>query len=44
MVVFNRKVTFGKYDWILLVASFGVPGVPGIAFAALGWYGTNGFW
>ena len=44
MVVLNKKITFGKNDWALLLCSLGIPAVPGVAFAALGWYGPSGFW
>ena len=44
MVVLNRKITFGRNDWILLVGSFGIPAVPGVIFAVLGWFGPSGFW
>ena len=44
MVVLNRKITFGKNDWILLVCSLGIPAIPGAIFAALGWWGPAGFW
>ena len=44
MVVLNRKITFGRNDWMLLVGSFGIPAVPGVIFAVLGWFGPSGFW
>ena len=44
MVVLNRKISFGKNDWALLVCSLGIPAIPGAVFAALGWFGPNGFW
>ena len=44
MVVLNKKITFGKNDWALLVCSLGIPAVPGAVFAALGWFGPSGFW
>ena len=44
MVVLNRKISFGRNDWALLVCSLGIPAVPGAIFAALGWFGPNGFW
>ena len=44
MVVFNRKITFGKNDWALLVCSFGIPAVPSVVFAVNGWFGPDGFW
>ena len=44
MVVLNKKITFGRNDWALLVCSLGVPAVPGAVFAALGWFGPYGFW
>ena len=44
MVALNRKISFGKNDWALLVCSLGIPAVPGAIFAALGWFGPHGFW
>ena len=44
MVVLNRKISFGKNDWALLVCSLGIPAVPGAIFAALRWFGPYGFW
>ena len=44
MVVLNRKITFGPNDWLLLVCSVGIPAVPGAIFAALGYFGSDGFW
>ena len=44
MVVLNRKIAFGKNDWVLLVCSLGIPAIPGAIFAALEWWGPAGFW
>ena len=44
MVVLNRKITFGRNDWILLVFSLGIPAIPGAIFAARGYFGPDGFW
>ena len=41
MVALNRKITFGRNDWILLVFSLGIPAIPGAVFAALGWFGVG---
>ena len=44
MVVLNKKITFGKNDWALLVCLLGIPAVPEAVFTALGWFGPSGFW
>ena len=44
MVVLNRKITFGRNDWVLLLCTLGIPAIPGTVFASLGWFGPDGFW
>ena len=36
MVAFNRRVSFGKYDWILMVTIVGVPVTVGVVMVSLG--------
>ena len=44
MVAFNRRVSFGKYDWILMVTIVGVPVTVGVVMVSLGWLGPSGYW
>ena len=43
-VAFNKRITFGKYDWVLLLATIGIPATVSSVMAALDWLGPSGFW
>ena len=43
-VVLNRFITYGKYDWLLLTSTFGIPVIITSALAGLDWLGPAGFW
>ena len=42
MMYFNKKLHFGKLDWILLTIVYGVPIAGGITAWCLGYLGPNG--
>ena len=44
LVVFGKKLYFGKRDWRLLLTSFGVPGINGCIAFSLGLLGQSGTW
>ncbi len=44
MVVKEKKIQLGKYDWRLLVCCFGGPAVFAVVWAALGALGPGGQW
>lgn len=44
MVVLQKKLNLGKYDWRLLVGAFIVPQSLIAVAAALEWLGSNGVW
>ena len=44
LVVFNRKLNLGKWDWKLLAAAFGLPAVNGMVALSLGLLGQSGVW
>ena len=43
-VVLNKNITYGKCDWILLLATFGIPFVITAVLAGVDWLGPAGFW
>ena len=43
-VAFNKRITFGKYDWMLLLATIGIPAAVSSVMAGLDWLGPSGFW
>ena len=42
MMYFHRKTTFGRFDWILLSVTFGLPLPAAIAVWCIGKFGPNG--
>ena len=44
LVRFNRSISFGPYDVGLLLSAYGSPAIPAIAFSALGYFGSSGYW
>ena len=42
MMYFRKKLEFGKYDWILFLAIYGIPVAGGIAAWSFGKIGPNG--
>lgn len=41
LMYFHKKLKFGRYDWILLLITFGTPAVGGIVTWVLGTLGPN---
>ena len=44
LIVFNKKLHTGRWDWILIFSALGAPGSLGILSASLGFLGGNGVW
>ena len=44
MVVMERKINTGVYDWRLLVAVFGIPAAGVVVIGSFGFYGPSGAW
>ena len=44
LIVFNKKLHLGRWDWILIVAALGIPGSFGFVAGPLGLLGQNGVW
>ena len=44
MVIFNKRITFGKYDWLLMVTIIGIPVILGIIMVTFDWLGPSGYW
>ena len=44
LVVFNRKLDLGRWDWKLIVIAFGIPFVCGVIEVSLGLLGQAGAW
>ena len=44
MVVMQKKLNYGKYDWRLLVSAFVAPQLLMLFAACMGWLGPNGVW
>ena len=42
MMYFQKKIGFGRYDWILLLVTYGLPAAGGVAAWGLGVLGPNG--
>ena len=43
-VSFNKHITFGKYDWKLLLTITSCPAIVGLIMLALDWLGPSGYW
>ena len=43
-VVLNKIITYGKCDYVLLLATFGIPIILTTVLAGLDWLGPSGFW
>ena len=44
MLVRERKVEFGKFDWCLISYAFGIPLIIGVLATVLGYFGPSGAW
>ena len=44
MIVLEYKLNIGKYDWKLLLFTFGTPVVTGVAAIGMGILGPSGAW
>lgn len=44
MVTLNKRITFGKYDWLLMATIIGIPVVLGTVMVTLDWLGPSGYW
>ena len=44
LIVFERKLSFGRRDWRLLVVAFGLPLIVGVIALCLGIFGPSGAW
>lgn len=42
LMYFQKKLEFGRYDWMLLAWTFGVPFIGAVVAAIMGQFGTNG--
>ena len=43
-VALNKITTYGKFDCVLLLTTFGIPIIVSGVEAGLDWFGPSGFW